>query len=173
MIVFSYVALDGRMLSVSGASPASLKNRRSADDWIDEHLWVACDEPDKTRIRSAFAECRLTGETQILEVSTHVSEIRERWLVYMERVPTGGVVRSSGRLLETMPSTISLRHRQIIWLLAHDLTADQIADRLDINHATINTHIRQIRSEIGVSTNAAIGAYAVMSGIYDGEFPGA
>jgi PAS domain S-box-containing protein len=48
--------------------------------------------------------------------------------------------------------TLSPREREVLALLAHGLTGEQIAERLVLSPETVRTHIRNAREKLGAST---------------------
>jgi PAS domain S-box-containing protein len=64
-----------------------------------------------------------------------------RALASVDRGPSGRRAR-----------TLSPRERQVLGLLAHGLTGEQIAERLVLSPETIRTHIRNAREKLGAST---------------------
>ena len=57
------------------------------------------------------------------------------------------------------------RQRQIVTLIADDLTAKEIADRMSISPKTVEFHRTLIRHRLGVTGTAGIVRYAIRAGL--------
>ena len=60
---------------------------------------------------------------------------------------------------------LSERHKQIIVLIASDLTAKEIGDCLGISPRTVEFYRELIRQRLGVADNAGIVRYAIRVGM--------
>lgn len=62
---------------------------------------------------------------------------------------------------------LSPREREVVRLIAEDLTSREIAERLNISTKTVNYHRQEIKHRIGVRGTAGIVRYAVRNGIIE------
>ena len=61
--------------------------------------------------------------------------------------------------------TLTKRQREIIALIAEDLTAKEIGDRMGISPKTVEFHRNLIRQRLGVVGTAGIVRYAIRTGL--------
>ena len=66
-----------------------------------------------------------------------------------------------------LPETISQREMTVLTLLAHGLSNREIAERLVISEKTVEHHVSQVLSELGVRNRAEAAALAVNTGILE------
>ena len=59
----------------------------------------------------------------------------------------------------------SARERQILALLAEGATDGQIAERLELSPATVQTHVRNAKAKLGARTRAQAVAMALQRGL--------
>ena len=62
---------------------------------------------------------------------------------------------------------LSSRQREIVKLIAEDLTANEIAERMNLSPKTVNFHRQEIKHRLGVRGTAGIVRYAVRNGIIE------
>ena len=62
---------------------------------------------------------------------------------------------------------LTSRQRQIITLIADDLTAKEIGDRMGITTKTVEFHRALIRQRLGVAGTAGIVRYAIRTGLIE------
>jgi DNA-binding CsgD family transcriptional regulator len=62
-------------------------------------------------------------------------------------------------------ASLTLREREILRLLAEGRTNQAIADTLYISLRTVQTHVANILAKLGLSSRAAVAAYAVRHGL--------
>lgn len=69
--------------------------------------------------------------------------------------------------LRTRPdgAPVSPREREIIRLVAEDLTTAEIAERLIISPRTVTTHLDRIYTRLGINSRAALVRYAIEAGL--------
>jgi DNA-binding NarL/FixJ family response regulator len=68
---------------------------------------------------------------------------------------------------ETPPPKLSDRQKEMLILVAQDLTTSQIADKLGLTESSVNTHLQRAKEKLGVSTRVAALARAVKFGLVD------
>ncbi len=100
----------------------------------------------------------------------------EEIVLAIEQVAAGGSYFSSGvseaLMAGKMPvSSISLtqRERSILAKLAAGKTNRDIAEKLAISPATVETHRKNIKKKLGIATTAGLTRYVMESGIAEGE----
>lgn len=59
----------------------------------------------------------------------------------------------------------SKREREVLALLARGETDAQIADRLELSPATVQTHVRNAKAKLGARTRAQAVALALVAGL--------
>lgn len=62
---------------------------------------------------------------------------------------------------------LTARQIEILHLIAEDLTDEQIAARLTLSTATVNTHVKRIRARMGVTSRSGAVAKALRSGLIE------
>ena len=60
---------------------------------------------------------------------------------------------------------LSQRQKEIVMLIAEDLTAKEIGERIGISAKTVDFHRELIRKKLGVVGTAGIVRYAIKSGL--------
>jgi DNA-binding CsgD family transcriptional regulator len=60
---------------------------------------------------------------------------------------------------------LSPRQKQIVTLLADDLTSKEIGDRMGVSPKTVEFHRALIRQRLGVAGTAGIVRYAIRTGL--------
>jgi two-component system invasion response regulator UvrY len=70
--------------------------------------------------------------------------------------------------LKTLPKLCS-RELEVLTLTTHGFEDKHIAEFLSISKATVPTYISRLRSKLGVSTRAQLGATAESQGITQGS----
>jgi DNA-binding CsgD family transcriptional regulator len=60
---------------------------------------------------------------------------------------------------------LSPREREIARLVAEDLTAAEIAERLIISPRTVTTHLDRIYTRLGINSRTALVRYAIEAGL--------
>ncbi|MFC9385005.1 response regulator transcription factor [Streptomyces venezuelae] len=61
-----------------------------------------------------------------------------------------------GEAAEEDATLLSVRERQVIRMLTHGLTHDQIARRLGISRHTVDTYVKRMRSKLGLGNKAEL-----------------
>ena len=72
---------------------------------------------------------------------------------------------------ENARSLLSRREQQVIELIAHGNTSKEIASKLFISSATVETHRTNVMSKLGVRNVAALVLYAFQNGLVDTATP--
>ena len=68
-------------------------------------------------------------------------------------------------LANSSDGLLTPRQKQIVTLIADDLTAKEISDRLDISEKTVEFQRLLIRRRLGVTGTAGIVRYAIRTGL--------
>lgn len=71
---------------------------------------------------------------------------------------------------ETVFSSLSLREREILQLVAEGMKSEQIAKRLCISVKTVSTHRRNIMDKLNINSVAELTRYAINEGIISQEY---
>jgi len=138
-------------------------------------------EPDSSeRFAAAWPALRADGSAgtgsfaleapaSVVEVGITVTAriLPSRHLVAFE--PVGGSERQGGapRIGLRAVREPSAREREILALLAEGATDGQIAERLDLSPATVQTHVRNAKAKLGARTRAQAVAMALQRGLID------
>jgi DNA-binding CsgD family transcriptional regulator len=139
------------------------------DNVLGKHLWKRCGPDDEDRLRDDLVRLVLD---QTDEVHTVVRNIEgERLLVSMHRLPIvqpaqHAVVGWCHRLSDEVLA-LTDREREVLLQVCEELTSEQIAKRLHIAPATVETHRQNIAKKLG--TNSVVGQVraAVRGGLVD------
>jgi PAS domain S-box-containing protein len=91
----------------------------------------------------------VTGERRVLFVALSTS----RWGRHGRRTPP-----------PTEPDRLSAREREIVRLVARGETGPEIAEQLQISHATVRTHVRNAMVKVGARSRAHLVAKALGEG---------
>ncbi|MFJ5222393.1 response regulator transcription factor [Streptomyces sp. NPDC088400] len=62
-------------------------------------------------------------------------------------------------------TTLTLRERQVLALVGHGMTIDDVAERLYIGISTVRTHLHRIRHKLALKDRAQLVAFAYRSGL--------
>jgi PAS domain S-box-containing protein len=161
------VDVNGSLVAVLGRRP---------DDVVGHHLFEFVDggpllsDPEWD---AALKEGRFTGEAVLL--CARGRTVAVQWGATTE-VVTGrrlvlAVVLSTSRWgsrfraePETGDGDLSPRQREIVRLVAHGMTGQEIADELVIAHETVRTHIRSAMGRLGARSRAHLVAKALGEG---------
>jgi DNA-binding NarL/FixJ family response regulator len=68
-------------------------------------------------------------------------------------------------VLEPMVSSLTQREREVMLLIAHGLSNDEIARELTIGVATVRTHVYRVRCKLGARDRAQLVSLAYRSGL--------
>jgi DNA-binding NarL/FixJ family response regulator len=85
-------------------------------------------------------------------------------------IQTGGQLTRSDNTLQIVfrlspPIDLTARELEVIALLAEGLTNKEIASRLDLSTRTVNFHLDNIYSKLGVNSRTEAAIYALQSGL--------
>ena len=109
----------------------------------------------------------LEAPASVVEVGVTVTAriLPARHLVAFE--PVGGSERQGGapRVGLRAVREPSRREREILALLAEGATDGQIAERLELSPATVQTHVRNAKAKLGARTRAQAVAMALQRGL--------
>ena len=160
------VGPDGRIAYCPDASPAANSAGLPGESWIGHFVWDTGHPSQALKIRTAFAECLLTGKTQWTESVSEFGGTVEHWRSRYERVTQPVAVIVHAQLLEEVDDrSLTQRERQIARMVRDDNTIAQIAETLRLTESTVTTHLSNIRTKLGVQTNAGIAVWAVRAGL--------
>jgi NarL family two-component system response regulator LiaR len=71
---------------------------------------------------------------------------------------------------EQPPSTdLTEREREVVSLVAHGLSNREIAQKLNISHGTVKTHVSNILSKLDLSDRTQLAIFAITKGLVDGN----
>lgn len=114
-----------------------------------------------------------SASEELIRAITEVASGRK----YVSPAITGVVLESLTESLAAAPTSktaglerpavkaLSLREREVLQLIAEGASSKEIAARLDVSSATIDTHRRQIMDKLGIRSIAELTKYAVREGI--------
>lgn len=160
------VCLDGKIAYLSNVGPAAHAAGMSEADFIGSQFWRHVTPAQQQRLRAAFAEALLTGETVTVECETHVGGVTERWRSVFRKVNGPIAVLIHTELFEPFDDRgLTKREREIAKMVRDDMTIAQIADELRCTESTVTTHLSNIRAKLGVQTNAGIAVWSVRAGL--------
>lgn len=129
--------------------------RRAAQAWeslcLPYHAALALgDSTDETDLRAAATRLDALSPPAATMVRRRM---RERG---MRSIPAG--VRARTR---ADPDGLTPREREVLGLLRHDLTNEQIADRLVISVKTVDHHVSAVLAKLGVASRREASAYPI------------
>ncbi len=94
----------------------------------------------------------------ILEGSQYLTQdVKDKWINYLFSQKNDDIV---------IQQFITDREKEIMKLLADQLTTKEIADKLCLAESTINTHKKHIMNKINTDTSLGIVMFAIRHGIY-------
>ena len=146
---------EGSVLLAEGDARRALASLRRA-----RSLWQGLDAPyDSARVRVAIGlACRALGDDDTAQL-----ELEEARRVYEELGAAPDlfrVVTLLGGTDASRPGGMSPREVEVLRLVANGRTNRDIATELVISERTVDRHVSNIYTKIGVSTRAAATAYA-------------
>ena len=170
------IALGSRM---QGLAQQSLSRSTQAIASLDDAFRAF------TRVEMPFdaARARLEWATLVAASDTDlaVAAVQESLEVF-ERLGARRYVRRARSMLyklgarprSTAPRSrdaipLSDREREIVLLLAEDLTNNEIAERLVISPRTVTTHLDRIYTRLGINSRTALVRYAIEAGLLPSE----
>jgi PAS domain S-box-containing protein len=163
-----------RIVDVNGSLVAVLGRKR--EELVDHRIFEFVDGGPlltETEWDAALDEGRFTGEAVLLRADG--GRVAVQWGATTE-VATGRrlvlVVALStsrwGSRFRAQPGhgkgDLSPRQREIVRLVAHGMTGQEIADELVIAHETVRTHIRSAMGRLGARSRAHLVAKALGQG---------
>jgi LuxR family maltose regulon positive regulatory protein len=128
---------------LAGIAHLDLGDRNAATTAVEAALEAA--EPD--RLIFPFA---LTGAAELLDALPHHATAHGALLADITDVLRGAPPPSAGRVLLPLPEELSASELRVLRYLPTNLTRTDIAHELYLSVNTINTHIRNIYSKLGV-----------------------
>lgn len=133
---------------------------------VAHHVWFA-DHRRKTLVLtlSADAHAQMAGFRNLCVGVSEEVLVREL-LQLVQQGHSGGRNLPPASDPEKLP-TLSNREVEVLSLVVRGLMSKEIADRLHISLATVNTHRKNISEKLGVKTVPALTVYAVMHGYVD------
>lgn len=172
------VLLDGerRHVEINGAYLRLLGYAR--DELIGRPVWelveggprASAQEWDETIARGEFsgeaALVRADGTTVTVQYAGHTEVVTGERRVLFVALSTSRWGRHSRRTPDraTPEATLSAREREIVRLVAHGETGPEIAEQLQISHATVRTHVRNAMDKVGARSRAQLVAKALGEG---------
>ena len=114
----------------------------------------------------ALLTCEAEGQfvmragTGICGYATHQTSI-EQLVAILERVANGRLAPASTRPAASARAGLTEREREILGLVGEGLANKEIARQLQIELATVKTHIHNILKKLGVKSRTGAAAVAV------------
>jgi len=154
---------DGTMSWVN-AQPEGV----AAEEVIGQRVWKRCHPEDENRVRDAYVKIMV----EQTEFHGTVRTVRgERAFVSMQALPvlqpSQLAVVGWARRLSDEAETLTDRERDVLLLVCDELTSSEIAKRLIIAVATVETHRQNIAKKLGVNTVVGMVRAAIRSGLLD------
>jgi DNA-binding NarL/FixJ family response regulator len=117
-------------------------------------------------VKSAASEELVTAVRAIAEGQRYVSP-SVAWAVIdnLNEAEAEGSKRSRTPLPSSAPKPLSVREREVLQLLAEGNGSKEIASRLNVAVATVESHRRQIMDKLGLRTIAELTKYAIREGL--------
>ena len=162
---------------ILGSSRAEVVGRRVADLLEPEarerfvHFWRAF---GSTGGHGGPFQLATTAAEVLVEFTVEADVLPSRHLVTIG--PPGRAAASPGAMAPDRPPLSlvadsppsrepTIREREILGLLASGATDGQIATRLDLSPATVQTHVRNAKAKLGARTRAQAVALALKRGL--------
>ena len=101
----------------------------------------------------------------VVFVPVHSQQDAGDWLLEGAAADANGAGRKEGP--DTQRAPLTPREREIVKLLAHGLTGEEIAKELVISPETVRIHVRNARRRLGARTRPQAIALAIRSGQID------
>jgi DNA-binding NarL/FixJ family response regulator len=117
----------------------------------------------RTRLELARALSERTPEVAVAEATAALEEF-ERLQAARHADAAGALLRSLGAPIRTGPKGVghlTKREAEILELLGAGLTNPEIGDRLYITRKTVETHVGNVLSKLGLRNRAEAAAFAV------------
>jgi len=155
-----------RAACLLGASEAHYKNMRARLDYLDAATYDACVEAARSQLGDqAFADAFAAGSAMTAEQAATFegapSEPPQSKRASSSQPPPTVSPRSA----EQPQSILSSREVEVLRLLAQGLSDAGIAQQLFLSRHTVNAHLRNIYSKLGVTSRSAATRYAMDNGL--------
>ena len=155
MLAATLASLDGEIRAASGDAHGALGRLRSA-----ESLWLGLDAPyDLARVR------RVLG--QVLQALGDVDSAAVEFDAALRTFRELGAepdIRRTEQLADRpprLPGGLSMREAEVLGLVAGGHTNRAIASALGISERTVDRHVSNIFTKLGVTSRAAATAFAI------------
>lgn len=106
------------------------------------------------------------GAREPVDISVTAAVLPGRHLVLLS--PSGAAEQPNGQPASS-PRQPTSRERQILGMLAGGDTDTQVAGKLELSPATVQTHVRNAKAKLGARTRAQAVAMAMRRGLIAGE----
>jgi DNA-binding CsgD family transcriptional regulator len=134
-----------------------------------DHVWVAFQESGGQA--GPFAVASTAAPVEQVRISLSVNMVPGRHVVTLEPAIRGAATASAQRSAPAedgdghSPRVPTAREREILTFLAAGATDGQIARRLQLSPATVQTHVRNAKAKLGARTRAQAVALALTRGL--------
>jgi DNA-binding CsgD family transcriptional regulator len=146
-------------LATSSLGEAAASSRKAMRIWEDLGLpyQLACARKDLGIALKAMGDSD-AGEVQLQEAKREFEELGAKPDV--QAIEQLSLVKGAGQ-----PFGLTGREREVLSLLASGATNRSIAERLVLSERTIDRHVSNIFTKLGVSTRSAATAYAIRNDV--------
>jgi PAS domain S-box-containing protein len=161
------IDVNGSLVALIGRPRDALLGRR-VYEFVDggpvltETQWDAA--LDEGRFTGEAVVLRADGRTVAVQWGASTEVATGRRLVLFVALSTSRWGSRFRAPPETGDGNLSPRQREIVRLVAHGMTGQEIADELVIGHETVRTHIRSAMGRLGARSRAHLVAKALGEG---------
>ncbi len=142
-----HIGPDGLVRWLSALPDAAIAAGLNADDYVGKPLWSHAINQDELKI--AFAECLTFNRDGVAVVELVAVTPRGRYQCEYRHV--GDIVVAFARLLAHDPE-LTAAEREVLSMLAEDLTSKRIGEQTFRATSTVNTIRSTLRRKFGVET---------------------
>lgn len=128
--------------------------------------WYSPEEAE--RVKTAYSHAIALETPQELEAMALLDGTARHWRIWIDPVNASPVVAITRAVqVREEIKLLTPREREILPLLAQDLTSEQIAQQLGISTTTVETHRNHLRQKLKTRSTAGLVRFAMLSGLAD------